>query len=624
MESRCNRETTWFSNIFSPGLTRFFFLALIVQLFAIAPHLHALGRSSIDLDGTWNFLPRMGDRGEGGRHRFESPEALHGTWRKIEVPSCYQRVFKDLESFEGVTWYARKFNFRADPDTVHAQLVFEGVNYSCRVYLNGTVLGDHEGGYTQFSMPVHGALRRGENTLAVRVDSRRHLLRLPGDVGWFNYGGIYRSVKLHVMPKVHLTDVVVRTKIPGPAAVIGVNVTIKGPPAESPRWANLTHVLFSKNGTEIYSGTREFIWTGKQESIYLELRINENFVKHWSPETPVIYYLWSGLRLDEEPSDGLTTPFGIRTITAKERNFVLNGKPYPLRGINYLYDYPKTGRTPDWEVFTKDLANFRELGINAIRSHIPLESRMLNACDSMGLLVLQDIPVYWVDGYDPATLMLARQMVREIAAAHRNRPSLAIWNLGNENRMQDTDRAAFFTALRDELHGLVPGALTTCALTQGHSRDVMYGIVDILSENIYPGWYVFLNRDSIMWQADTSMMDFAKYEKDIREGIAACPDIPVFISEVGAGAAHGLYKNDPWRLFSEDYQAYLLKRQLEMIASIPEITGIFPFLYNDYYDPSRMEAPGQEGKNLKGIVTLDRKRKKAFDVLREFYKKWGR
>ncbi|MBN2288566.1 MAG: beta galactosidase jelly roll domain-containing protein [Candidatus Glassbacteria bacterium] len=599
-------------------------LALTCLVFAIAPRLYAVERYSIPLDGTWDFLPRLGDRGEGGRHRFESPEALRESWRRIEVPSCYQRVFEDLRYFEGVSWYARKFRFGDDPGDVCARLVFEGVNYRCRVYLNGKVLGDHEGGYTTFAMPVQGALLRGENTVAVRVDSRRHLLRLPGDVGWLNYGGIYRPVRLEVMPQVHLADLAVRTKIPGPAAILGVNATVEGPMAGSPAWADLRLEVLDKQGNSVSVGSRGFIWTGGKESLYLELRVNEHFVQQWSPENPYLYRLRARLSLDEKPADQQTATFGIRTLSARGRDFLLSGKPIKLRGICYLYDFDKTGRTLDPEAFAGDLANFRELGINALRNHFPLEPRMLDACDSLGILVWHDIPVYWVSGYDPCDLRLAKEMIGEMALADRSRACMAVWNLGNENRMERTDRAAFFTALRDELHSYLPGALTTCALTQGSFRDVMYGIVDLLSENIYPGWYTFLNRDPVMWRADTSQMDLDKYEQDLRREIADCPDMPVIISEVGAGAAYGMYKNDPWRLFSEDYQAYLLGRQLGMIASIGEVSGIFQFLYNDFYDPSRMEAPGQEGKNLKGLVTIDRKRKKAFGVLRDFYQKWGR
>ncbi len=625
MKTGINLRPAVFKTTFLSRINLFVFMVLICQVFVSAQCLYAVERYSIPLDGTWHFLPRLGDRGEGGRFRYESPEALLDTWRKIEVPSCYQRVFEDLEYFEGVTWYSRKFQFDGDPDTVYARLVFEGVNYRCRVYLNGTVLGDHEGGYTRFVMPVRGALLQGENTVALRVDNRRHLLRLPGDVGWFNYGGIYRPVRLEVLPKVRLADLFVHTKILGPAAILGVNVKVEGPPFESPRWADIRLVVLDEQGTTMSKTSRGFIWTGGQQSLSFDLRINESFVRHWSPENPYLYRLGASLSLDEEPVDQNIVTFGIRTLTVDGRNFLLNDKPYRVRGICYLYDYPKTGRTLDEEVFTRDLENFRELGINAIRNHFPLEPRMLDACDSLGILVWQDIPVYWVEGYDPNTLMLARNMVRETVLAGRNRPCLAIWSLGNENQMPATDRTAFFTALSDEVKRHLPYALTSSASFVG-IWEQMEKLVDIFSVNIYPGWYNFLGRDSIMWRADSAMLEenLESHAELLRKNIRSFTSRPVWISEVGAGAAYGMYQEDRWRLFSEDYQAYLLKRQLEMIASIRSISGIFPFLYNDYYDPSRMEAPGQEGKNLKGIVTLDRKRKRAFRVVQDFYKNWGR
>ncbi|MEA2062224.1 MAG: glycoside hydrolase family 2 TIM barrel-domain containing protein, partial [Gemmatimonadota bacterium] len=486
--------------------------------------------------------------------------------------------------------------------------------------------GDHEGGYTSFSFPATEALVRGSNTLAVQVDNRRHLLKVPGDVGWFNYGGIYRPVRIEVRPEIHLADIHVRTKTVNPAAVLSVKVRVEGPASFLPGTATVRIDLLDREmGLPVASSSRSFYWTGQEELSTFELRINRKFARLWSPEDPYLYKLRTRLTFEEQQLDQTFTKIGIRTISVSGRDFLLNGEPCPVRGICYFPDFEKTGLTLDGKAFARDLANFRELGINAIRSHFLLERRMLDACDSLGLLVWHDIPVYWVRDYDRYTLMLAREIAREMAASDRNRPCMAVWSLGNENDMRDTDRTSFFTALRDEVKRCVPDAVISLASYLDNWANVEK-YVDVMCVNIYPGWYNFLNHDPIMWHAKPEMLekDIARFAGLFRKSIESNSPMPLWVGEIGGGAAFGMYKDDPWRLFSEDYQATLVKKQLELIESIPEISGLFLHRYNDYNDPSRMEVPGQNGRNLKGIVTIDGKRKKAFEVLKAFYRRWKR
>jgi beta-glucuronidase len=591
--------------------------------FLLTTHAHATERQTISLDGTWYFLPRLGDRGEGGRMRYESAGAIRSTWRRIDVPSCWQRAFRDLEFFEGISWYSRDFEFDGDSDSVYAELAFEGVNYICRVYLNGKVLGDHEGGYTRFTLPAGHALKRGTNTVSLRVDNRRHLLKVPANIGWFNYGGIYRPVSLNVYPELHLEGLRVRTKVIEPDGLLGVEVDVAGITGQDARPAVILVELIDKDGNKAASARHEIFLAGRKEKAVFDVRVKKRNLHLWSPENPYLYTLKASLLMDGRSQDVSRLKTGIRTFKVEGRDFLLNGKALNLRGLCYLYDFEKSGRTLDENTFAEDIANFRELGINAIRNHFPFETRMLEAFDSLGLVIWHDVPVYWMTGYDSYTLKQARQTAAEMVASYGNHPCVALWSLGNENEISETDRQAFFLGLRDELKSRMPEAVTTCALNQGW--DVMAKIIDVFSTNIYPGWFDFLGRDPIVWHPDSAMLAerIAEQAEAFRGWLASNPAMPFWVSELGAGAAYGLYGNDPWRLFSEGYHAHKLGKELQMIASFPEISGIFPFCYNDYYDPSRMHAPGQNGQNLMGIVTIGRKKKEAFDVLSRFYRQWG-
>ena len=562
------------------GSNQGFLISLFCMIFVFSVINSAVcsERKTVDLNGEWFFLPRLSDAGIGGRHRFEAPDACHETWRKIEVPSCYQRQFEDLAYFEGVSWYAREFNFDGDPELIDARVIFEGVNYKCRVWLNGEAIGEHEGGYTGFSFPVRGFLKNGKNTLTLRVDNRRELMNLPGNVGWQNYGGIYRPVCIEIRPKTHIEDIYIRTKEIGSKAVLGVEITLAGEKISVNKAYELHLKLQDKEGRTVVSAKKNIGITRNMEKVTLDMTFNS--AEPWSPENPYLYKMVAELKNGSELIDQLETSTGVRTFSTQGREFLLNEKPITIRGICYMYDYPETGRTLDSVMFSTDLDNFRDLGVNAIRAHFPMEKRMLDACDSLGILVWNEIPVYWAHEHKYENLLLAKQYAREMALDCRNRPSVVFWSLGNENSTGYYDQQVFFPELQDELFLYNPDAVTTCVITSPFMfGDIMGRFVDFFTSNIYPGWYCYLGGKDIMWSVDTTKSDFEKYEADLREEIAGCPVMPCAISEVGVGAVKGLYENDPWKLWSEDYQAYLIEKQLKMLDRIDEISAVFVFLY---------------------------------------------
>jgi len=209
----------------------------------------------IQLNGTWDFVVDLDPR----YHRkpfYATSDWDRRHWRRAEVPGVWNRLGPEMEIFEGVCWYVRRFRVDSLPQCPVARLRFGGVNYRCEVFLNGSSVGSHEGGYTEFVLDVSRQVGAGANMIAVRVDNRTCYTVFPHVQGYFNYGGIHRDVTLEVFDGACFDAVSVRAaphhgngriELSGcvsnpahrPAAVGAVcrDVRVEGPVAEDGRFS---------------------------------------------------------------------------------------------------------------------------------------------------------------------------------------------------------------------------------------------------------------------------------------------------------------------------------------------------------------------------------------------------
>ncbi len=157
----------------------------------------------IDLNGIWKFAIDTGSCGT----TYYDVDFPRDWWESVYVPSCWNFYKERYYLYEGVGWYAKEFYIEKLEEFFLAEIYFEGINYICEVYLNGKKIGSHEGGYTPFSFEITEALREGRNILVIKVDNRRHLLRMPYVVGWFNYGGIHRPVYIKISKKIKIENI---------------------------------------------------------------------------------------------------------------------------------------------------------------------------------------------------------------------------------------------------------------------------------------------------------------------------------------------------------------------------------------------------------------------------------
>jgi beta-glucuronidase len=228
--------------------------------------------------------------------------------------------------------------------------------------------------------------------------------------------------------------------------------------------------------------------------------------------------------------------------------------------------------------------------------------------DKMGLMVWEEIPVYWsIDFNNKTTYNNAKNQLTEIITRDKNRACVIIWSMANETPLSEA-RNSFLLNLINHSKSLDTTRLLSAALLTrsengvGLIEDQLGEYMDIISFNQYRGWY----------GGDLKTAPDAKW--------ATSYDKPVVVSEFGGDAKQGLHgpKEERW---NEEYQEYLYEQNLKMIERIPNIRGISPWILTDFRSPRRVLPGIQDGFNRKGLVSSDGIKKKAFFTVKNFYKK---
>lgn len=564
----------------------------------------------LSLDGLWYFALDQDPEYHLGYDYSRNTSLRH--WERVRVPGCWNRYAERYDLYEGVAWFVREFDLPQIPEAPVATLHFGAVNYLADVYLNGQHLGTHEGGYTAFSVDATKAIQAGRNRLAVRVDNRHLRMRLPAVLGWYNYGGIHRGVTLTVNRRAHLESVRISAEPVGDGASGRLHVS-----ASSPDLA-LQATVRDPEGAVVWSyGATGGPW---------EIDFSLDSARRWSPREPFLYELQVTLSDADGLLDRRECTFGVRRLSAEGTRLLLNGGPVHLRGICYLYDHPACGVTYDSDVVRADLDDLQSLGVNCLRSHFPLPEAFLDECDRRGMMLWLEVPIYCVHPSsgqsgtvfaEDSMEVLATQMVREMVEQAHNHPSVVIWSVGNECNTDHPESVAFFRACVHQVRALDSTRLISYAALYGAVGHIAE-CVDVISLNEYWGWY---DRISFDGSRETEPLpEFPLQLPQLEACLAekAALGKPMLLSEFGADAEPG-FRSSAGELWSEEYQAELLARQLEIAAEYEEVRGTFPFLYNDYRDPSKPINHYWRGTNLKGVVSYARHHKVGWERLRGIY-----
>jgi beta-glucuronidase len=556
-------------------------------------------RTTISLNGPWQAIVDPYETGLNARFYLNAKpkdkhELVEYDFDKsdvLNVPGDWNSQKRELFFYEGPVWYKKSFSYRKREHT-RVFVYFGAANYFTRVYLNGQLLGEHEGGFTPFNYEVTDKIREGDNFLVAEVNNARRRDGVPSvNTDWWNYGGLTRDVALIEVPESFIQDYFVQLA--------------KGSSNEISGWVQLSGSMSSQQVTI------EIPEAAVKQTVPADAAGRADFrfpvkLELWSPGHPKLYdvVLSSG-------SDKVRDTIGFRTIETRGTQILLNGKPIFLRGISMHEEAPTRGGRAFTEEDAQTLLGWaRELGCNFVRlTHYPHSENMTRLADRMGLMVWSEIPVYWdIDWENPATLQNAENQLHEMIARDHNRASVVFWSLSNETPVKPA-RLTFLRQLADsarqqDLTRLITSALNHVDEAGPETRilnDPLGEYLDVLGLNEYLGWYWGRPEDADNMQWKTAW------------------NKPLIMSEFGAENPYGRHGEADER-WTEEYQANLYLHQINMLKKIPSLAGLSPWVLMDFHSPRRLLPGTQDYYNRKGLVSNLGEHKQAFYVLQKYYR----
>ncbi len=556
------------------------------------------GRMRESLDGEWHYAVDQYDtclRQQWFKEKFYDENGYtlpldysFDEWPTMHLPACWNTVSKEYLLYDSSIVYTRNFSYvKGGEETVILKI--GAANYLCRVFINGEYIGMHRGGSTPCFMDITNVLKEN-NRIIIAVDATRRSEQVPTEnTDWFNYGGVYREIELIRLPKVFIKDFKIALVPDGGYNKIQVKVQM----SESVSAESVLSIgeLGIRKVISIVDGEGEAIIEAEPEL--------------WSPENPKLYQVDVTCM-----KDAVSDKIGFREIKVESGEIILNGKPIFLRGISCHEESVENGKALTDEERLENILLAKELGCNFMRiAHYPHHERMAKLADEQGILLWEEIPVYWAIKFErQKTYEDAQNQLMELITRDWNRASVIIWSVGNENA--DTDeRLSFMSRLAQCAHEADGTRLVSAACLVDSEKneiaDRLIEYLDVIGINEYCGWYT---------------PDFEKLPQLLEN---SHPEKPVIITEFGADALpghHGTITDKG----TEECQAYVYERQVETLGKISYIKGMTPWILYDFRCPRRTNYI-QKYYNRKGLCSADKKyRKPAFYVLQRFYQKMMR
>ena len=565
----------------------------------------------------------------------------------INVPGAWNEQKDELFFYQGSIWLFKKFNFNIDPNKLN-HLYIGASNFSTKIFLNGERVGQFNSGYTAFNFDISDYLIDGENVLLVQINANLSENSVPTKkTDWWPYGGLVGDVLIVNTPKIFIENAYVQIS---DLQKKQLNFRAK---------LNLNKNMNIKLIIDELNLQRSFT-TNKNGEI-------DEFIKFknidlWSPENPKLYNVTVKIEGDE-----IVDQIGFREIKTKGKQIFLNGTPIKFKGISmHAEPIGEKGIAFSRAHFESLVTTSKELNINFIRAaHYPYTRHMAKVCDELGIMLWEEIPVYWnINWTNKQTKEDALNMLSNLVTRDWNRASVVVWSLGNETPFSK-DRMTFMNDLKDRLGELDVSRLKSAAILSGDAQtfsklisiiakvglekkdltakeryifeeiiknvpvpvekllpfeininDPLANELDLIAYNEYFGWYYtsFFSaqigiRESLLREIMFELMPSFIIRSEFNK--------PIHISEFGAGAKHSFKKTN--QVWSEEYQAKVYLKQLEMLKSNPQVQGISPWILKDFRSMMRPLNNVQDFYNRKGLIDENGNKKQAFSVLSNFY-----
>jgi beta-galactosidase len=460
--------------------------AAVAAVLCLASLARAADDRTTSFDADWRF--HLGDTPGADAPAFDD-----GGWRKLDVPHDWMiegPPGKDPSLMEGpfdpkspggagngyldggVGWYRK--HFAAPAQRGHVAVQFDGVYMNSHVWLNGHDLGVHPYGYTSFEYDLTPYLIDGDNVIAVRTEVVQPCSR------FYSGGGIYRHVWLTATGPVHVdhwgTHVTSEVKETSDAKDNDFDVTARTRVAnDGPAAAEVTveSVVLGPSGHELHFAQAATTTVPAGHTAEVSPVIVVSHAKLWSIEQPVLYTLSTDVKVGGKVVDHADTPFGIRTVEfTVDHGMMLNGQHVPIRGVCDHHDLGVLGAAVNTRAIQRQLEILKSFGCNAIRtSHYPPAPELLDLCDKMGFVVMDEAFDEWKNGktrngYGRFFDDWSERDITSMVDRDRNHPSVVLWSIGNEIKEQGAKNGqAMSQRLSDLVHREDPTRPTTSAMS---------------------------------------------------------------------------------------------------------------------------------------------------------------
>lgn len=370
-------------------------------------------------------------------------------WEEVTLPhSAYIEPLVVTErQWTGICWYKKMYRPDRRQKHKHTGLLFDGAMQDAIIYLNGAEISRHTGGYLPFYINLSDDLEYGrDNEILVRLDNRENSNNHPGEPlsepGFLWYSGLYRNVSLYVTDRLHITAPPEYYSVIGGGIMTGVRDVSRESATMTlsvhvsnddniPRSFRMKNMLLDAAGLEVASSLSELydLDPGQGQRIMTRMIIMQPAL--WTPETPFLYTVRTQL-LSENGSvvDSRETRTGIRSVRiTPDKGLLINGEPVSINGTNRNQEYPYIGFALSDNASYRDVVKIREAGFNLVQcSHYPPAPAFLDACDELGLMVINSVPDGTCTG-DPMFTEGAVQDVQLMCRRDRNHPSVVLWEI---------------------------------------------------------------------------------------------------------------------------------------------------------------------------------------------------
>ena len=404
---------------------------------------------------------------EGWRFALHSDDKPHETtfddhaWRVLDLPHDWA-IEGDFYALNpsganggalpgGIGWYRKHLNLNDNDASSHYVLHFDGAYMNTSVYVNGQLVGMRPYGFISFSYDITPYLKKqGDNVVAVKVDNSKQ-----PNSRWYTGCGIYRHVYLMKSSDIRIEEwgVQALTEVKKGKGKVSLNTKIENPGGRSRR-VIVHQTLWNKAHQMVSKASKACQVEAKGATISQLLNVNKPQL--WSLESPNLYTVTTEIEENGRILDYDTISIGLRNVAFDvKKGFFLNGKNIKINGVCLHGDLGCLGTAINEDALYRQLLMMKDMGVNAIRcSHNPPAPELLNLCDSMGLLVMDEAFDSWMQGkttYDYSIYFKtwAERDLRDMVLRDRNHPSIILWSIGNEVLEQWNKTKSTTVALED-------------------------------------------------------------------------------------------------------------------------------------------------------------------------------